>query len=76
VIFRSGASLHQVNKLLSITLSLLDFFGSLFADRPGETSRSALKSVLQMSKLQSHFVPGYYRCCPYGTRLQTFRNSI
>src|SRR5271166_1798583 len=23
-----------------------------------------------------HFVPGYDRCCPYGTRLQTFRNSI
>ena len=25
-----------------------------------------------MSKLQRHFVPGYDRCCPYGTRLQTF----
>jgi hypothetical protein len=23
-----------------------------------------------------HFVPGYDRCCTYGTRLQTFRNSI
>src|SRR5208337_88703 len=23
-----------------------------------------------------HFVPGYDRCCPYGTRLQIFRNSI
>src|SRR5208337_4281566 len=23
-----------------------------------------------------HFVPGYDRCCPYETRLQTFRNSI
>jgi hypothetical protein len=23
-----------------------------------------------------HFVPGYDRCCPYGTRLQPFRNSI
>jgi hypothetical protein len=23
-----------------------------------------------------HFVPGYDRCCPYGTRWQTFRNSI
>jgi hypothetical protein len=23
-----------------------------------------------------HFVPGYDRCCPDGTRLQTFRNSI
>ena len=22
-----------------------------------------------------HFVPGYDRCCPYGTRWQTFRNS-
>ena len=21
-------------------------------------------------------MPGYDRCCPYGTRLQTFRNSI
>ena len=23
-----------------------------------------------------HFVPGYDRCCPCGTRLRTFRNSI
>src|SRR6202030_1082326 len=23
-----------------------------------------------------HFVPGYDRCCPSGTRWQTFRNSI
>src|ERR1700726_1585069 len=23
-----------------------------------------------------HFVPGYDRCCPYGTRWQTFGNSI
>jgi hypothetical protein len=22
-----------------------------------------------------HFVPGYDRCCPYGTRWQTLRNS-
>ena len=39
-------------QLLSRTLSLVDFFGFLFADRPGDTSRSALKSVLEMSKLQ------------------------
>ena len=26
--------------------------------------------------LSRHFVPGYDRCCPYGTRWQTFRNSI
>ena len=23
-----------------------------------------------------HFVPGYDRCCPYGTRWQTFRNRL
>ena len=23
-----------------------------------------------------HFVPGYDRCCPYGMRWQTFRNSL
>ena len=63
-------------KLLSLTLSLVDFLEFLLADRPGDTSRSALKSVLEMSKLQRHVVPGYDRCCPYGTRLQTFRNSI
>src|SRR5271166_6622904 len=39
-------------QLLSRTLSLVDFFGFLLADRPGDTSRSALKSVLEMSKLQ------------------------
>ena len=33
-------------------------------------------SLLEMSKLQRHFLPGYDRCCPYGTRSQTFRNSI
>src|ERR1700751_4142805 len=25
---------------------------------------------------QRHFVPGYDRCCPYGTLLQTFRNNL
>ena len=55
---------------------LVDFFDFLLADRTGDTSLTTLQSVLEMSKLQWHFVPGYDRCCPDGTRLQTFRNSI
>ena len=36
--------------------------------RPGETSPSALKSLLDMSKLQRHFVPGYYQPVPPGQK--------
>jgi hypothetical protein len=32
-------------------------------------------TVLSRDAFPRHFVPGYDRCCPYGTRLQTLRNS-
>ena len=54
-------------KLLSLTLSLVDFFGFLLADRPGDTSRSALKSPLKMSKLEGRAerVSASFRQCQF-----------
>jgi len=43
--------------------------------RPGGTFTLLLVRTLRRT-FPRHFVPGYDRCCPYGTRLQTFRNSI
>ena len=50
------STVHVVShstKLLSLTLSLVDFLDSSSPIRLGDTSRSALQSVLEMSKLQA-----------------------
>ena len=42
----------------------------------GARSYRTLRDGSFEGRFPRHFVPGYDRCCPYGTRLQTFRNSI
>src|SRR5271157_6308322 len=71
-----GSASYRPGKLLTKQLAAGELVASCktcekFRLRPVRES-----SLLKMSKLQRHFVPGYDRCCPYGTRLQTFRNSI
>jgi hypothetical protein len=39
-------------------------------------SDRALRNGSFERRFPRHFVPGYDRCCPYGTRWQTFRNRI
>src|SRR5271165_7560326 len=58
-----------------LTLSLLDFFGSLLGDRPGDTSRSALKSLLEMSKPQRSSCQATIGVVPTGRACRHFATA-